>query len=322
MPKTPPQLGPDIGVDQEYPKTLVHPAYTPAVIPPVTVNNLDLEKEYLDKGYIPVARTPRPPRGMRSAAIGDPPLAEQRFDKASFETQLNSASRALLEERKAVEETDAGLGHLPLMSVLEMIEKAGDHHAWARLKRAAIRGKVTMRGMVDGEPREIDPLWLHYLKFEPDGDVLYIDQKNALAAGVKVPRRVSNVTAESAGIEEMWPGSMQSQSDACDAERYKTDPNSLPMPAPPAIGGPNIDSPVKLPLRGEARVAAIDTWADKKWGPDFIELPNRKELLQLARGKFPDSRVSIDDIAVLRRNRATEKAQRGGFPTHKRNPKP
>jgi hypothetical protein len=196
----------------KYPKTLVHPAYTPAVIPPVTVNNLDLEKEYLAKGYIPLARPPRPPRGMRPADIGAPPLAEQRFDKAAFETQLNSASQNLLEDRKAAAETAAKLGHLSLMVALELIEMAGYPRALPRLVAAAVFGKIKLRGIVDGKPqKKIKPMWLHYLAFEPDGDVLYFDRDAARQKGVVAPTRASNVTVEISGIEALWPGATQPQ---------------------------------------------------------------------------------------------------------------
>jgi hypothetical protein len=114
------------------------------------------------------------------------------------------------------------------------------------------------------------------------------------------------------------------KSDSCDEEPH----SSAGAEPRPEEEDPTTGSPLKLSSRGKERVAEIDTWAIDKYGPGVSELPGRTVLpklprrgvlLQLLRADFPDSYVNRDDVAELRRNRATKQAQDGGAPTHDRN---
>jgi hypothetical protein len=131
--------------------------------------------------------------------------AEQVFVRDRYEAQLDPASRLKLEQRQAAEEAVSGLGHWPIMLVLEMLKQAGVRHAWAEMEAVGILGRIKLRGMIDGVPGEIDPRWLAFLAFKPDGGVIYFDQEKARQKAVMVPVRASNVTVEIAGIEEVWP---------------------------------------------------------------------------------------------------------------------
>jgi hypothetical protein len=79
---------------------------------------------------------------------------------------------------------------------------------------------------------------------------------------------------------------------------------------------PNVRLPTALPLRGKALERALDEWAKKKW-PSGSKLPGWKDLQQQAQAEFPECRITRDHARGLRKKYASEKAKRGGAPTHK-----
>jgi hypothetical protein len=215
---------PRTGVTSEYPKTLIHPGYAPAVIttskavvgapdrfPPVIVHNADQEEEYCAKGYAPGALVDAIRilwlKDSPDKSMAEPPARSlQQLDRDRYEAQLDPASRKKLEQRQDAGEAARRLGHWPITEVREMLEQGGIRHAWAEMEAVGILGRIKLRGMIDGEPGEVDPRWLAFVAFEPDGGVIYFDQEEARKKGVKVPLRASNVTVETSGIEEVWPG--------------------------------------------------------------------------------------------------------------------
>lgn len=70
-------------------------------------------------------------------------------------------------------------------------------------------------------------------------------------------------------------------------------------------------------LSDKKLAAALDEWANNRWGPDFIKLPGWEDLLRLAQLEFKDSRITRKHARKLRLDHATKEAKVGGAPTHK-----
>ena len=72
------------------------------------------------------------------------------------------------------------------------------------------------------------------------------------------------------------------------------------------------------PLHGKALDDALDQWARAMWGSDMRGLPNRDQLLSLARTAKPEFRsVSQQDVRALRRRLAPAEIRKGGASTHR-----
>ena len=61
----------------------------------------------------------------------------------------------------------------------------------------------------------------------------------------------------------------------------------------------------------------LEEWVLGEWGADLTQLPGREDLLKLAKKRFPGRRVTQQHARDLRKQYATEKAKKGGAPTHK-----
>jgi hypothetical protein len=70
-------------------------------------------------------------------------------------------------------------------------------------------------------------------------------------------------------------------------------------------------------LQGKALYDELDKWTLALWGKDLTKLPNRDELLSLARNKPEFSKVNQLDIRALRRRLAPKKIRKGGARLHR-----
>ena len=68
------------------------------------------------------------------------------------------------------------------------------------------------------------------------------------------------------------------------------------------------------PLEGEKLVAALETWVTNDWCEDWNQLPNRDELLCLARKKPEFAYATEQHMRDLRAKFGTEESKRGGRP--------
>jgi hypothetical protein len=87
----------------------------------------------------------------------------------------------------------------------------------------------------------------------------------------------------------------------------------------PAEATPRHEGQLPPRLHGEALDDELDRWAQSLWGDDLTKLPDRDQLLILARiARLEFRRVTQQDIRNLRARLAPDKIKKGGSRMHRR----
>jgi hypothetical protein len=98
-------------------------------------------------------------------------------------------------------------------------------------------------------------------------------------------------------------------------ESQATKPASKPTPLPPIHGAVSDEGLDGAPSEGVRSPVSEETSTNGRgllWGKDLTKLPNRDELLPVARAKFLKVKVTQQDIRGLRRRLAPKEITRGG----------
>jgi hypothetical protein len=167
-----------------------------------------------------------------------------------------------------------------------------DLAAWVRRRHFAAGGVVTL----SGDRPKFRPFQL------ARGEIL-VPNAEGLFLRREVCRRYAEARAElpgAAGLLRDWFTAGAAEANVTDAARQ-----------PPLHGK-------EQPLLGAALDNALDKWVLKQWGGDLTKLPNRDQLLLLARKEPRFEKVSQQDIRALRDRHAPNEIKKGGAKMHRR----